>query len=102
MRLDENLLQKLLRFLGAPGNMQLYAFGTQLRQTLDRFKTVEMDKVSTLKKLDKFVLDFILSVCSEINTMVDDEIDFPTIKCQCTKMEKSTLHCCMHKWHHDG
>jgi hypothetical protein len=30
MRLDENLLQKLLHFLEAPGNIQHYAFGAQL------------------------------------------------------------------------
>jgi hypothetical protein len=40
-----------------------------------------MDKVSRLKKMDKLVLDFVLSVCIEINAMVDDDIELPSTKC---------------------
>jgi hypothetical protein len=102
MRVDEKLLHRLLQFLELPGNLQRYAFGTQLRLLLDGLKTVELDKVSRCKKLDKLVADFITSICSEIDIMVDDEIDLPAAECRCMKMEKSTLRRCMQERHHEG
>jgi hypothetical protein len=61
-----------------------------------------MDRVSRCKKIDKLVADFISAVCSEIDTMVDDQIDLPQTECRCVKMEKSTMRRCMLERHHSG
>jgi hypothetical protein len=89
MRVDKKLLHRLLQFLESPGNLQRYAFGTQLCMLLDGSKTVELDKVSRSNKLDKLVADFITAICSEIDVMVDDEIDLPAAECHCMKMEST-------------
>jgi hypothetical protein len=102
MRVDERLLRRLLEFLEMPGNLQRYAFGTQLRVLLDGSQTAELDKVSRCKKLDKLVADFITAICSEIDLMVGGETDLPAAECRCKKLEKSTLRRCMKEQHQEG
>jgi hypothetical protein len=100
MRILEDLLQGLLEFLEAPGNIQRYAFGSQLRQVLGGSDTVELDNVSRLKKLDKLTGDFIMGLCSEMEAIMAD--DLPLSECRCQKTERGTFRRCMQERGHDG
>jgi hypothetical protein len=100
MRISEDLLQGILEFLEAPGNIQWYAFGSQLRKVLGGNDTVELDNVSRLKKLDKLTGDFIMGLCSEMEAMMADGL--PSSECRCQKTERGTFRRCMKGRGHDG
>ena len=100
MRISEDLLQGILEFLEAPGNIQRYAFGSQLRQVLGGDDAVELDNVSWLKKLDKLTGDFIMGLCSKMEAMMADNL--PSSECRCQKTERGTFRRCMKERGHDG
>jgi hypothetical protein len=100
MRVDQELLHKLLQFLDEPGNIQRCAYGSQLRELLCGEETVEMDNVSRLKKIDKLTEDFINGLCSEMEASMAG--NHSATECRCQSQERATFRRCMQDRGHEG
>jgi hypothetical protein len=99
-RVDSDVLRKLVSFLNSPGNLQQYAFGTQVREILGGTDSVHLDNVSRLKNLDKLVGDFIISVISEMDAMLTH--DLPDTENRCICLERHSMRRCMKERKHSG
>jgi hypothetical protein len=99
-RVDSDILRKLVSFLNSPGNLQQYAFGTQVREILGGTESVQLDNVSRLKNLDKLVGDFIVSVIGEMDAMLTHDLPEPENRCTC--LERHSMRQCMEERKHSG
>jgi hypothetical protein len=99
-RVDSDILRKLVSFLNSPGNLQQYAFWTQVREILGGTDSVHLGNVSRLKNLDKFVGDFIMSVIGEMDAMLTQNL--PKMENHCICLERHSMRRCMKDRKHSG
>jgi hypothetical protein len=103
LKIAKNLLFKLLAFLNSPGNLQRFAFGSQLKEMLDGFETVEMDRVDRMKNITKLTTDYITSVFQELDVISTKEGEsVPEPECRCNKVDQKTFRRCLKGHQHDG
>jgi hypothetical protein len=103
LKIAKELLFKLLAFLNSPGNLQRSAFGSQLKEMLDGFETVEMDRVDRMKNVSKLTTDYITSVFQELDVIsTKDGEGIPEPNCRCKKLDQKTLRRCLKGLEHQG
>jgi hypothetical protein len=99
MRLDKEILKTLIQFLDSPGNLQKYAFGSQLWTILSETATVHLDNVARMKKIEKLSSDFIFSLKGELD-LLESSDQLPEDRCK--KMEPATFRRCAREKNHEG
>lgn len=103
-RVSTDQLQFLLNFLDSPGNLQRYAFGSKLLNVAEGTsgsKTVEIDRVDRLKKVEKISVEYIMGLDAQMNgAAVDNQEDLGDNRCTCC--EALTKRQCRLKHGHVG
>ena len=102
-RVSTQLLQSFLVFLENPGNLQRYAYGTKLLNLAEGSsgsRTVEIDKVDRLKKIEDLTVEYILALDADLNGAGDcDDEEMGDQRCACR--EKVSLRRCRLKEGHE-
>ena len=104
LRVDLEILMKILRFLDSPGNLQQYAFGDVLRATFNDLAMVQLGKVDRLLTLRTLTEKFLKGLLSEIEYRhkhaieEGDDVD----RNRCTHVEKKSFCRCLQAKGHAG
>ena len=97
-RVDGQELLKLLHFLDSPGNLQKYAFGTQVLQLLDGSQSVTAACVHRHQKLETLSIKFIRALSDEMAGIASEVL--PESNDRCQQLEERTLRRCIkHRGH---
>ena len=97
-RVDSQVLLKLLHFLDSPGNLQKYAFGTQVLQILDGSQSVTAACVNRNQKIETLAIKFIRALSDEMVGIASEVL--PPSEDRCQQLEERTLRRCVkHRGH---
>ena len=99
-RVDSSVLLKLLHFLDSPGNLQKYAFGTQVLQLLDGSQSVTAACVHRHQKLETLSIKFIRALSDEMAGIASEVL--PESNDRCQQLEERTLRRCIKHRGHGG
>jgi hypothetical protein len=72
MRVDPAILDKFAEFLQQPGHLQRTAFGRQVKEIMNGWDSVELDNVSTCKKITKLTFNYMMAIMTKLDVTAKD------------------------------